>query len=115
VLPAVVQRLHRFAARTYLISLLLGIGAVVLTAVHPRFRRDLGRLAAVVGLLMWWNFGSCMEVAIVHTLDNVRYNTIQIIFTVLIQFGAIFLVSEVARRAFRTGCLSKNDAGLRPA
>jgi hypothetical protein len=114
VLPAAVQRLQRFAARTYLISLLLGIGAAVLTAVHPRFRRDLGRLAAVVGLLMWWNFGSCLEVAIVHTLDNVRYNTIQIIFTVLTQFGAIFLVAEVARRAFRTGYLSKNDAGLRP-
>jgi predicted membrane protein len=106
-----VQRLQRFAARTYLISLLLGIGAVVLTAVHPRFSRDLGRLAAVIGLLMWWNFGSCMEVAVVHTLDNVRYDTIQIIFTVLTQFAAIFLVWEVARRAFRTGWFSRNDAG----
>jgi len=100
VLPAVVQRLQRFAARTCLISLLLGISAVVLIAVHPGFRHDLGRLAAVVGFLMWWNFGSCMEVAIVHTLDNVRYNTIQIIFTVLTQFAAILLVFEVARRAF---------------
>ena len=100
VVPAAVQRLQRFAARTYLLSLLLGIGAVVLTAVHPPLRRDLGRLAAVVGLLMWWNFGSCMEVAIIHTLDNVRYNTVQIIFTVLTQFGAIFLVLEVVGRAF---------------
>jgi diacylglycerol kinase family enzyme len=101
VLSATVRRWQVFAGRTYLISLFLGLGAAVVTAVLPRLRRDLGRLAAVVGLLMWWNFGSCMEVAIVHTLDNVRYDTIQIIFTVLTQFAAIFLVWEVARRAFR--------------
>lgn len=114
VLPAMVQRLQLFAARTYLISLLLGFGAIIVTAVHSRLRRDLGRLAAVVGLLMWWNLGTCLEVGIVHTLDNVRYNTIQIIFTVLSQFGAIFLVSEVIRRVFRTGYLSKTEGGLRP-
>jgi hypothetical protein len=102
VLPAMVRRLQIFAARTYLISLLLGLGAAVVTAVLPRLRRDLGRLAAVVGLLMWWNFGSCLEVAIVHTLDNVRYDTIQIIFTVLTQFAALFLAWEVVRRAFPT-------------
>jgi hypothetical protein len=94
---------------------LLGLGAIVVTAFRPRLRRDLGRLAAVTALLMWWNFGSCLEVAIVHTLDNVRYNTIQIIFTALTQFAAIFLVLEVARRAFRTGYWRNPDAGLRPA
>ncbi|MFL6589886.1 MAG: hypothetical protein ACJ8M4_06905 [Chthoniobacterales bacterium] len=113
VLPALVQRLQKFAARTYLISLLLGLGAIVVIAVHPRLRRDLGRLAAVVGLLMWWNFGSCLEVAIVHTLDVVRFNTIQIIFTVLTQFAAIFLVSEVARRAFLKRYFGSSNASLR--
>jgi hypothetical protein len=115
VLPVIVQRLQRFAARTYLPCLLLGLGAIVVTAFRPRLRRDLGRLAAVTGLLMWWNFGSCLEVAIVHTLDNVRYNTIQIIFTALTQFAAIFLVVEVVRRTFWTGSWRNPDAGLRPA
>ena len=115
VLPGMVQRLQVFAARTYLPCLLLGLAAIVLTAFRPRLRRDLGGLAAVTGLLMWWNFGSCLEVAIVHTLDNVRYNTIQIIFTALTQFAAIFLVLEVVRRIFGTGSWRNPDAGLRPA
>jgi hypothetical protein len=115
VLPATVQRLQVFAARTYVISLLLGIGAIVVAALHPRLRCDLGRLAAVVGFLMWWNFGSCVEVAVVHTLDNARYNTIQIIFTVLTQFAAVFLALEVVRRTLPTKYWYKTDTGLRPA
>jgi hypothetical protein len=115
VLPAIVRQLQVFAARTYLICMMLGMAAIVVTVVHTGVRRDLGRLAAVVGLLMWWNFGSCMEVAIVHTLDNVRYNTIQIIFTALTQFGTIFLALKVARRAFSTRYPSKTNPGLRAA
>jgi len=45
-------------------------------------------------LIYSYNFGTCLETAIIHSLDNPRYVTVQFSFTLLAEFvGIYFLMS----------------------
>jgi hypothetical protein len=56
----------------------------------------LGPLTAAVLFFYWYNFGNSFEVAVIHSLDNSRYDRIQLIFTILAQCGAMLLIVELA-------------------
>lgn len=85
-----------FLAGTYR-PLLLGtivIGAAFLF--QRNYRRRLGWLALLVAFLYSYNMASCLEVAIVNSLEVRRYVTVQMFFTLLAQFFALWFLSEIA-------------------
>lgn len=85
-----------FLARLYR-PLLLGsimFGAALLLRRNSRSR--LGWLVAWVAFLYLWNWACCLEVAVIHSLDVRRYATVQLFFTNLAQFTALWLFCEIA-------------------
>jgi len=90
-IPRFVRGWNWLLAITYLpATLMAGIGAAVTLANH-KLRHRFGAIAGLVLLLCWYNFGANLEVAIVHSLDDPRYKTVQLISTVLAQ-GVMFLL-----------------------
>jgi len=94
--PRSLRRCEFFLARTYLLAVGLWLAVCLAVLYHRRLRRRLGLMAAVVLFLCWYNFGNCIEIAVIHTLDNPRYDTIQLIFTLLAQFAAFLLIAQCA-------------------
>jgi hypothetical protein len=88
-------RWQQLLSQDYLLSCALILGAAGLIFLRRDLRPFLGPLAAVVLFFYWYNFANCFEVAVVHTLDNPRYDRIQLIFTILAQCGAILLIVGV--------------------
>jgi len=93
--PAYVRRVHQILAITYLplLSIALALSAVVFT--QEQLRRRFGWLAALTFFVYSYNFASCLEVAIVHSLENPRYSTVQMFVTILAQFLTILLILEI--------------------
>ena len=93
--PPVLRRALADLAVSYLPSLLL---ALILSAIifwRPRWRRL--RWLAVLMLFGWaYNAASCLEVAIVNSLEVHRYITVQMYATLLTQFLALWLILEFA-------------------
>jgi hypothetical protein len=77
---------------------LLWVG-VLLSAVvlfRERYRRRLGWLAALVLFMYSYNAAACLEVAILNSLEVRRYLTVQVFFTLLAEFFAVWLFWEMA-------------------
>lgn len=83
-------------ARLYRPLLLITIVGGVVCFLRRRCRDALSWLAAWVASLYLWNLACCLEVAIIHSLDVPRYNTIQMLFTMLAQFSAFWFLCEIA-------------------
>jgi hypothetical protein len=98
-LPREYRRWEWFLSVSYLpcLTTAVAIGAYLL--IRPGLRRRLGLPAALVLFLYWYNFGNCFEIAIVHSLDNHRYDLTQLIFTILAQAATFLLVAEFALEA----------------
>jgi hypothetical protein len=56
----------------------------------------LGWLTVLVLFLYSYNAAACLEVAIVNSLEVRRYLTVQMFFTTVAQFLALWLLCEVA-------------------
>ena len=63
---------------------------------REKWRRHLGWLAALVVFAYSYNMASCLEVAVVHSLELGRYVTVQLFFTILAQFLALWFILELA-------------------
>jgi hypothetical protein len=63
---------------------------------YQRYRRRLGWLAVLVLFIYAFNAAACLEVAIINSLEVRRYVTVQMFFTTLAQFFALWLVWEMA-------------------
>jgi len=104
--PRFLQRCQLFLARTYSLAIAISVVAIAVTLFHRPFRDRLGVFATVAGFVCWYNFAACLEVAIIHTLDNFRYNTVQLIFTLLAQFTAFLFIGqcsfEIGRSILKT-------------
>jgi hypothetical protein len=83
----------------FLIACALSLG--VLFQAH--FRRRLGWLAALVLFVYSYNLASCLEVAIIQSLEVRRFVTVQMFFATFAQFLAVWFVLEffLERRATR--------------
>ncbi|PYI90820.1 MAG: hypothetical protein DME97_15795 [Verrucomicrobia bacterium] len=82
-------------AVSYLPIVLLTLILSAIIFLRPRWRR-LRRLAVLV-LFGWaYNAASCLEVAIVNSLEVHRYITVQMYATLLTQFVALWLILEFA-------------------
>ena len=73
--------------------------AVALSAAvlfQQRYRRRLGWLAILVLFVYSYNAAACLEVAVINSLEVRRYVTVQMFFTIVAQFFALWLVCEMA-------------------
>jgi hypothetical protein len=86
------------------LSLLAGMyrpllwGAFALSAAilfQPRYRRRLGWLAALVLFVYSYNAATCLEVAIINSLEGRRYLTVQMFFALFAQLFAAWLLLEM--------------------
>jgi hypothetical protein len=59
-------------------------------------RRGFGWLAALVLLAYLYNAAACLEVAVIHSLDDRRYITVQMFLTLVAQFLALWFILEFA-------------------
>jgi hypothetical protein len=77
--------------------LLLGIIIIGVAFLFQRnYRRRLGWLAVLVAFVYSYNAASCLEVAVVNSLEVRRYVTVQMFFTLLAQFFALWFLCEIA-------------------
>jgi hypothetical protein len=77
--------------------LLLGTIVIGVAFLFQRkYRRRLGWLAVLVAFVYSYNAASCLEVAILNSLEVRRYLTVQMFFTLLAQFFALWFLCEIA-------------------
>ena len=81
-------------ATTYMAFLLIALALSAVVLLQGKWRKHLGWLAALVLFVYAYNGANCLEVAVVHSLDLRRYVTVQLFFTTLAQFLALWFVLE---------------------
>jgi hypothetical protein len=91
-----IRRWQELFSRFYLLSCAFTLAAARLILLRRDLRLVLGPLTAAVLFFYWYNFGNSFEVAVIHSLDNSRYDRIQLTFTILAQCGAMLLIVELA-------------------
>ena len=92
--PAYIRRPLSILAATYLPLLLIALALSAAVFLNKEIRSRLGWLAGMVIFAYSYNAANCLEVAIVHSLDNPRYLTVQMFFVILAQFLATLLILE---------------------
>jgi len=83
----------RLLSAHYLDLLFVALVSPLLLIFCP-FRAHLPWLVAALWLTYSYNFGNCLTIAIVHSLDVVRYVRIQLIYTVFAQCASVYFVLE---------------------
>jgi hypothetical protein len=74
---------------------LIAVALSALVLSRETHRKRLGWLVAVVLFLYSYNLANCLEVAVIHSLQNSRYATVQMYFVILTQFLTILLILEI--------------------
>ena len=92
---AYIRRPLGILAATYLPLLLIALALSAVVFTQEERRRRFGWLAALILFVYSYNLASCLEVAIVHSLENPRYTSVQMFVTILAQFLTILLILEV--------------------
>jgi hypothetical protein len=92
--PAYIRRPLGLLAATYLPLLLIALALSALVFIQERYRRGLGWLAALALFVYSYNLASCLEVAVIHSLQNPRYLSVQVLFTIFAQFLALWFLIE---------------------
>jgi hypothetical protein len=80
---AYIRRPLGILAATYLQLLLIALALSAAILLQERHRRRLGWLAALVVFMYSYGAVNCLEVAVVHSLENPRYMTVQMFFIIL--------------------------------
>jgi hypothetical protein len=107
---AYIRRPLGILAATYLPLLLIAVALSALVLLRATLRKRLGWLAASVLFVYSYNLANCLEVAVIHSLQNPRYATVQMYFAVLGQFLAILLIIEVLLGSLSlVGATTRND------
>jgi hypothetical protein len=91
---AYIRRPLGILAVTYLPLLLIALALSALVLSRETYRKRLGYLVALVLFMYSYNLANCLEVAVIHSLQNSRYATVQMYFVILAQFLAILLILE---------------------
>jgi hypothetical protein len=92
---AYIRRPLSILAATYLPLLWIAVALSALVLSREAHRKRLGWLVALVLFLYSYNLANCLEVAVIHSLQNSRYATVQMYFAILAQFLAILLIVEI--------------------
>jgi hypothetical protein len=116
---AIVQRgsllrwLHPFSVH-YLDLLRVALLSPLLLFFRP-LRAHFLWLIAALWLTYSYNFGNCLTIAIVHSLEVTRYVRIQLIFTVFAQCLSLFLLLELAAFGLRASIARAPSRASPPA
>ena len=94
--PAPLRLALSFLAGAYRPVLLGTIVIAVAFLFQREYRRRLGWLVVLVAFVYSYNAASCLEVAILTSLDVRRYVAVQMFFTLLAQFFAFWFLCEIA-------------------
>jgi len=94
--PIPIRMTLSFFAGLYRPLLWIAIAVGVLVLFQQRYRSRLGWLTGLVLFLYSYNGAACLEVAIVNSLEVRRYLTVQMFFTTVAQFLALWLLCEMA-------------------
>jgi hypothetical protein len=100
-------------AVTYLPLLLIAFSLSAGVLLRGKWRKHLRWLAALVMLAYLYNAAACLEVAVIHELDDRRYVTVQMFLTLLAQFFALWFVLEFAlemRARAKSSCSNAGSA-----
>jgi hypothetical protein len=92
---AYIRRPLGILAATYLPLQLIAVALSALVLSRETHRKRLGWLVALVLFVYSYNLANCLEVAVIHSLQNSRYATVQMYFAILAQFLAILLILEM--------------------
>jgi hypothetical protein len=107
---AYIRRPLGILAATYLPLLLIAVALSALVLLRATLRKRLGYLVALVLFMYSYNLANCLEVAVIHSLQNSRYATVQMYFVILAQFLAILLIIDVLLGSLsRVGATTRND------
>ena len=94
--PAPLRIALSFLAGVYR-PMLLGTIVISVAFLFRRvYRRRLGWLAGLVAFVYFYNAASCLEVAIVNSLEVRRYLTVQMFITLLAQLFTLWFLCEIA-------------------
>jgi len=94
--PIPIRMTLSFFAGLYRPLLWIAIAACAVVLFQQRHRKRLGWLTVLVLFLYSYNAAACLEVAIVNSLEVRRYLTVQMFFTTVAQFLALWLLCEMA-------------------
>ncbi len=92
---AYIRRPLGILAATYLPMLLIALPLSIAILLHKESRRQLSWLGALVVFTYSYGAVNCLEVAVVQSLENPRYMTVQMFFIIFTQFLTILLILEV--------------------
>jgi hypothetical protein len=107
---AFIGRSLSILAVTYLPLLLIALTLSAFVLSRATHRKRLGWLGALVLFVYSYNLANCLEVAVIHSLQNPRYATVQMYFAILGQFLAILLILELLLgRLSLIGVTTRND------
>ena len=93
--PVYVRRTHKILAAMYLVLLLIALALSAFVFMQKERQRRFGWFAALTLFTYAYSFANCLEVAIVHSLSNPRYTTVQMFIAILSQFLTITLIVEI--------------------
>ena len=94
--PVYMRKTFFILARTYLGLLIIALGLSAAVLLQKPLRRGFGWLVALVLLAYLYNAAACLEVAVIHSLDDRRYITVQMFLTLFAQFLALWFILEFA-------------------
>lgn len=94
--PIPIRMTLSFFAGLYRPLLWIAIAASAVVFFRQRHLRHLGWLTVLVLFMYSYNGAACLEVAIFNSLEVRRYLTVQMFFTTMAQFLALWLLCEIA-------------------
>lgn len=92
--PRLIRLILAVPAITYLPLLLSALALSAAVLLRKSLRSRLRWLAALVLFAYLYNMASCLEVAVINSLDVRRFITVQLFFTIFAQFLALWFVLE---------------------
>jgi len=92
--PERIRRCNGMLRRAYLPVFCAVLLASALLLCSQKLRFAVGMLWPATLLVYSYNFGTCLETAIIHSLDDPRYITIQFSFTLLAEFVGIYFLTH---------------------
>ena len=98
--PSHTRESQTVLAQSFLAGLLTTFICGCFALLYRRSNGRLQRVAAFSVFLCWYNFANCLVIAVVHSLEFPRYTRIQLIFTILAEIGALWVLAEVLFTTF---------------
>ena len=93
--PPRIRACNLLLQRVYLPVFLAVLVASGLLLCSRKLRLAVGLIWPATLLVFSYNFGTCLETAIIHSLHNPRYVTVQFSFTILAEFVGIYFLTNL--------------------